>query len=461
MTTDLAELLRQVDPSVVGARVRAAREVFGVPLDDLARSTGLPVTTLADVEHGRRPADLALLSAVAASTAASVELLVTGLSQDALTDLQGDLDLARLTLSSSDPSGALATADRVLTHLDDAAATAPHLDRTARRLRARALEASGDLAEAIDELRRVSAVPVAEVEWVEDLISLARCYRESLQIDAMVAVGEQAEPLIQDLDLADTTQAIQLTVTCAIAHMLRGDTGHCVRICMRAAEHAERLGLAPAKGAALWNAGVAKQAAGDLSAALQLVTTALELLEPSGDTRRIGMLRSQVASIHLDLADSDPRIALDLLALARRELDSSGADAAHRARHRLNTARAHDALGDTGMALRLLDESQSLAPADAIDVRAWQLMLRARIAARLGDTEGALASLHAATHLLTTCQADDVIALAWYRLGAAFEELDELDLAADAFHRACIAQGLRSRPPVLSTPPGSGEPDVA
>ncbi|WP_418063928.1 hypothetical protein [Pimelobacter simplex] len=444
MTTDLAELLRQVDPSVVGARVRAAREVFGVALDDLSRSTGLPVTTLADVEHGRRPADLALLSAVAASTAASVELLATGLSQDALTDLQGDLDLARLTLSSSDPSGALATADRVLTHLDDAAATAPHLDRTARRLRARALEASGDLAEAIDELRRASAVPVAEVEWVEDLISLSRCYRESGRLNEAIAVGEQTQNTIQELGLADTTEAIQLTVTCAFPHLLRGDVGHCARICLQAAAHAEQLGLASAKGSALWNAAVARQASGDLTAALELATSALELLEPDGDSRRIGRLRAQVASILLDVEGSDPNVALDLLALAREELDWAGAGAAEMARHRLNTARAHHALGDDVTALEVLDESERLAPDDAVDLRGWQLSLRARIAARAHDIDGALASLHSASRLLTTCQADGIIALAWFRLGADFEELGEHGLAADAFHRACIAQGLRS-----------------
>ncbi|MBU2695905.1 helix-turn-helix domain-containing protein [Pimelobacter sp. 30-1] len=459
MTTDLADLLQQVDPKVVGERVRAARELFALPLTDLSHATGLDPATLDDVEHGRRPADLTLLTAVAASTAASVELLITGLSQDALTDLQGDLDLARLSLSSSSPAGALTTAERILTQLDAAGATAPHLDRAARRLRARALEASGDLNGAVEELRRVSVVPVAEVEWVEDLISLARCYRESLQIDEMIAVGERSADLIKDLGLADTTQAIQLTVSCAIGHLLHGDFGHCARICRRAAAHAERLGLASAKGAALWNAGVAKQAAGDLPAALHLATAALELLEPGGDSLRIGMLRSQVASIRLDLEDSDPRIALALLALAREDLEGVGAGVVHLARHRLNTARAHHALGDDETARRLLDESEEITPADAIDVRAWQLMLRARIAARLRDVDGALASLHAATHLLTTCQADDVIALAWYRLGAAFEELGELDHAADALHRACVAQGLRS--PAVSEPLGRERSDDA
>lgn len=459
MTTDLADLLPQVDPKVVGARVRAAREIFALPLDALSRSTGVDIAALDDIEHGRRPADLGVLIAVAASTAASVELLVTGLSQDALTDLRGDLDLAGLTLSSRDPSGALAAAERVLDQLTAAGATAPHLDRAARRLRARALEANGELTEAIAELRRVSAVPVAEVGWVEDLISLSRCYRESLQIDEMIAVGEHSADLIRDLGLADTTQAIQLTVTCAIGHLLRGDFGHCARICRRAAAHAEQLGLASAKGAALWNAGVAKQAAGDLPAALYLATAALELLEPEGDSLRIGMLRSQVASIRLDLEDSDPRIALALLALARQDLDGAGAGVVHLARHRLNTARAHHALGDDETALRLLDESEDIAPADAIDVRAWQLMLRARIAARLRDVDGALASLHAATQLLTTCQADDVIALAWFRLGAAFEELGELDHAADALHRACVAQGLRS--PAVGKPFGRGRSDDA
>lgn len=446
MTTDLAELLRQVDPSVVGARVRAAREVFGVPPGDLADAIGLDSAALDELERGIRTPDLALLSAVADATATSAELLVTGLSRDVLADLHGDLDLAGFTLSSQDSSAARATAERILGQLDAAGATAPHLDRAARRLRAKALEASGDLAEAIDELRRVSAVPVAEVAWVEDLISLSRCYRETGQLSEAIAAGEEAQSTVRDLGLADTTEAIQLTVTTAFAHLVQGDIGHCARICLKAAAHADQLGLPSAKGAALWNAAVAKQAAGDLSAALELATAALELLEPDGDSRRIGMLRAQIASIRLDLEDSDPRVALELLALAGQELEWAGAGAAEMARLRLNTARAHYALGDDVAALEVLDDSERLAPADAVDVRAWQLSLRARIAARARDVDGALTHLHAASRLLATCQADAIIALAWFRLGAAFEELGEQDLAGDAFLRACVAQGLRSPP---------------
>jgi len=137
VTTDLAELLRQVDPSVVGARVRAAREVFGVPPGDLADAIGLDSAALDELERGIRTPDLALLSAVAEATATSPELLVTGLSRDVLADLHGDLDLAGFTLSSQDSSAARATAERILEQLDAAGATAPHLDRAARRLRAK------------------------------------------------------------------------------------------------------------------------------------------------------------------------------------------------------------------------------------------------------------------------------------------------------------------------------------
>lgn len=456
MTTDLADLLPQVDPSAVGARVRAAREVLALTPADLADAIGTDRGSLTEVEQGLRLADLSLLAAVADATATSAELLVTGLSRDVLTDLQGDLDLAGFTLSSQDPTGALTTADRVLSQLTAAAATAPHLDRAARRLRARALEASGELTEAIEELRRVTAVPVAEVGWVEDLISLSRCYREAGRLREAMTLGEDVRDTLRELGLEDTTEAIQLTVTCAFAHLVQGDVAYCARACLQAAARAERLGLATAKGSALWNASVAKQAAGDLDAALELATVALELLEPDGDSRRIGMLRAQIASIHLDLEDSDPRIALELLALADQELDWAGAGAAEVARLRLNTARAHHALGEDDVASQLLAESERIAPPDAVDVRAWQYSLRARIAARAHDIDGALASLHAAARLLTTCQADAIIALAWFRLGAAFEELGEHGHAAGAFHRACVAQGLRPRPP--HAPPRTWRP---
>ncbi|UUW89886.1 helix-turn-helix domain-containing protein [Pimelobacter simplex] len=444
MTTDLADLLQQVDPKVVGERVRAARELFALPLTDLSHATGLDPATLDDVEHGRRPADLTLLTAVAASTAASVELLITGLSQDALTDLQGDLDLARLSLSSSSPAGALTTAERILTQLDAAGATAPHLDRAARRLRARALEASGDLNGAIEELRRVSVVPVAEVEWVEDLISLSRCLRDSGDLAEAIAIGENAETEIRSLGLAETTEAIHLTVTVAAAYLFRGDVRHGARLCRRAADKADECELLVAKASALWNASGALDTNGDPNGALPLALEALAIYETEGDTNLLARLRTHVATLQLKTQPPDLDSALAMLERARVELDWAAGTSIDAARHRLCTARVLHSLGDDDRASDMLDESESLTPVEAPELRAWQSALRGLLAAERGDVHQTREHFLTAIHTLTSSGADKDAAQMWFELGDTLLRLGDRESALDAFRRAGISQGLQT-----------------
>ncbi|XBB65304.1 helix-turn-helix domain-containing protein [Nocardioides sp. WV_118_6] len=446
MTPDLDVLLSAVDPAVVGARIRAARETAALPAGELCRATGVDEAALADLEDGRRPLAPAFVTAVADHTDTTVEMLATGLSRDVLTVLQGELDHARLALSGQDSSDACAVADRVLEQLRSARATAPHLERDARRLRATAREASGDLAAAVTDLHVITTTPRRDPQWLKDLIALCRCYRESGQLDTAIAVGESATPMIRDLGLQGVTEAIQLTVTVASAYIFRaatGDIGHATRLCLRAADDADLYELPIAKASALWNASVAKYVGGDIAASLSLGQQALALYGDQGDIRNLGVLHMQMANAYLAQDPPDATAALEMLRLAGAELTMAGASAVELARHRQVLARAHLELGDVDAAHDLLAESDALAPDDAVELRAWHFTLLGTLAARRRDFREAYTHLEHAVRMLTASGADGDAAQVWFRVASVFAELGEMKMAADAYRRAAVSQGLR------------------
>lgn len=442
---DLSTLLAQVGPAVVGGRIRAARRDARLSLDDLARSTGLGVALLDDLEHGRLLPDLDVLTRTAAATGTTADVLVTGLTGDLATHLRGGLDLAGLWLSTHHSGTALATADDVLDQLATTGATAPHLERAARRLRATAREAAGDLTGAIADLTDLTAVPVAELAWVQDLISLSRCHRSAGHLDRAIATGEDARPTIRDLGLATTDEAFQLTITVAAAYLSRGDLGHATRICKRAADEAGQLGLHLARASALWNRSLALLEDGDAEAALTDALEAHQYFTAQGDTRNLGRLRIQIATTRLALDPPDALGALEILAVARDDIDWSTAGAVDLAGHRLITAHALHLLGDDERATDVLAESEAAAPDTAPGLHAWQRALRGRIRAARGDLTGARRHFQDAVALLESIGSPADAGQLWYELGDLLLAADEPEQAIDAYRRAYELRGIRGR----------------
>lgn len=434
-----------VDKVHLGRRLRGARRTIGKAVQVLADETGLTPEQINDVEAGRVLPDDRQLTALARHTKTSPDALISGPDSAALIDIKGYLDNAELLHSSREGTAELLRAvDCALDRL--AGSAAPEVERAARRLRATALERSGDLQGAVDELLVVTAEPVAETQWLTDLIALSRCYRESGQLNQAIDVGESRREAIHALGLADSTEAIRLTVTVAGAYIFRaaeGDLGHATRLCMRAARTAESHDLPLARASALWNASVARYVGGDTTGALDLGLEALQLYEVSGDTRNLGVLRTQVANVYLAQRPPVSAAALDLLMSARAELDWANASVLERARHHQITARALHEAGEPDAAAAELRVCDALIPENAVELRAWQLVLRGQLAADHRDVEGARRFLHEAVGLLSGSGADGDVAQAWFKLGDVFAELGEDDLAADAYRRAGASHGLR------------------
>lgn len=443
------ELLRLIDPAALGRRIRAARATAGLDLPELAGLAGTTPTHLADLEAGRARPTLLVLSTLAEHTWTSADVLLLGVPADLVPELYRRIDDASLGLSGASAEAALETADRIIDLLSTA--SLPYLDLAARRLRATALEILGDLAGAVDELRRVSAVPVAEVGWIKDLIALSRCHRELGELDDAIAVGEDATTTIRWLGLAETTEAIQLAVTVAMAYLFRGDVRHGARLCRRAADQADQYGLPVAKASAMWNASCALDAGGDPAGGLDLALEALAIYERQGETRLLARLRIDVVTLQLKLPSPDLDGALAMLDRARVELDAAPSTSLDAARHRLCAARVRHRLGDEDTAADLLDESVALTPDEALDLRAWQSALRGRLAADRGDAHRAREHFLSAVHTLVGNGSDKDAAQLWFELGDTLTTLGEDELALQAFRSAGASQGLRA--PVLTPLP--------
>ena len=435
-----AALLTRVDSAALGGRLRAARLAAGLTQSQLA--AGIVATSFVSlVESGRRRPHLDVLTALVERAGASLELVLSGMTRDRQDAVQSTLDLAELSLSSEDPSMALGVADAVLDDL--VGMNAPELFENALRLRASAREAAGDLDGAVTDLETLTAESVSDVRWVRDLISLSRCLRESGRLDEAIAVAESRQAQVERLGLSATTEAVQLTITTAGAYIQRGDLGHGLRTCKRALADAVRYRLPVAQAAALWNASAVFEARGQTEEALTMALQALELFEGSGDTRNLGRLRNHVANIQLSLQPPDAAGAIEMLRLARKELDWSTAGALDAARHRLTTATALELLGQYEEATTELEASVSLSPPNAVELLASQAAMRGRLAAAWGDLDLARRHYQDGVAMLTGSGADTDAAKLWYELGRILHRLDEPELAADAFRRAGVSQGLQ------------------
>jgi tetratricopeptide (TPR) repeat protein len=439
-----ADLLARVSLPELGTRLRAARVAAGLTQVQLARDIIEP-SYVCRVEGGHRRPNLRVLTTLAERVGAPLEELLTGMTRDRRAAIQSRIDFAELSLSSEDPSEALAVADEVLAEL--VGMNAPDLSEGALRLRASAREASGDLDGAAADLMALTAGPVADVAWVKDLISLSRCLRESGRLDEAIAVDVAHRAQVERLGLAETTEAVQLTITTSAALVFRGDLGRALRICKRAAADAVRYGLPVAQASALWNASAVLQLRGrSAQDALTMALQALALFEESGDTRNLGRLRIHVANVQLSLRPPDAAGALEMLQRARQEVDWSTASALDAARVRLGMAISHELLGQYPEAAIELEASVTVSPVNAAELLAFQAALRGRLAAAEGDLDAARQHYREGIATLTGSGADRDAAQLWYELGEIYRGLGDSEPAADAFRRAGAAQGLRSTP---------------
>ena len=127
------------------------------------------------------------MCAIADRLAVTVDELLLGVAPDRIAELRLQLDHAELALATGSPAEALETVTRLLA--DPAIAELAELRRSAGYVHAGALEASGDLQAAILALEDLAETSPSDLDWIDGLTALSRCYRESGELGRAIEVG--------------------------------------------------------------------------------------------------------------------------------------------------------------------------------------------------------------------------------------------------------------------------------
>lgn len=446
-----AALLRSVDPSALGARLRAARLARGMSQTELA-GDDVSVGYVSRIESGSRRPQLAVLTAFAARLQTPVDQLLRGVTASEYDEIRLGLDYAELALET----GETADAERqARTHLDLAVDASLHdLARRGRYLYARALEANGDLDSAILQLEElVESAP--DPLLVLAGIALVRCYKETGDLNLAIEAGERLESRIEQAGLDRCDEAVLFAVNVAGAYIRRGDLHHAARICTEAIRRADELESARARAGAYWNASLVHAKRGDVGAAAPLASRALALLMEGNDSRNLARLRSMLGELQLQLDPPQIEEARANLTRAREEMLASSASEIDVAQADICIAQSHLLAGEPERALELVSLAQESAGMRAADAQAEALVVRGQALVAMGRATEAHRSYVEAMHVLTAAGADRPVAQLWFELAGLMEEAGDLHRAREAYRNAAATTGLTSRRRVARQVPTS------
>lgn len=438
-------LLQDIDPRLLGSRLRAARLARGWTQTDLAGDL-VSVGYISRLESGQRRPLAHVLESLASRLDIAIDELLRGPTARQQDAVKLSLDYAELALESGD----LLEAESRARETRDRARALPHVDLAGRAtfLVARTLEVQGNIDDAILELEEIVEAPLTTLLSVKAAISLSRCYRESGDLHQAIDAGERVLRRLQDTPLDSTDEAVQLTVTIAAAYYDRGDTGHAVRLCRKAIDKADLLDSPQARASAYWNASVMEADRGSVRNAVPLAERALALLSEGEGGRNLARLRSTVADLQLQL--DPPRLAEAhaLLERADQEMRQSSASAIDLARNELVRARTYLLSGDFAQAASMSAGVQRAIDEVAPDLAADACSVEGQAWAASGDVTRAAACYRRAVMKLTGIGSDRGAGQLWFELAGLLEGVGDMDTARTAYRSAAASTGLRSRPAV-------------
>lgn len=442
LSQELVVLSKNIDPIILGQRIKDARVAAGLTQGELAQGV-VSTAYISRIESGQRRPDTALLQHIAELSRVSVDSIVLGVSRDEVAEMQLGLDFAELALNTGDPAQALERTTIILAQAE--AANLPDLARTARFLRALALEATGSVNDAIILLEDFSEAEPHDLQWLKALIALSRCYRISGDLNMAIGIGKRAEEDVERLRLEGLGEAVQLTLTVAAAYHERGDIGYATRMCKRAIDQAEQMDSPLAKASAYWNASVMEWLRGNVSGALPLAEKAIILFEVADDACFLARMRNQLGELQLRADPPQADAAVATLQQAQQELDFTGANPEDKALNLLRLAHAHFLLGHTDEAEVEARACREAAGTVLPIVAAETIVLLGQMAAARAETEESRRLYQEAIILLSGVGADREAAELWFELAGLLEGMGDYDQARDAYKRAAASTGLTRR----------------
>jgi tetratricopeptide (TPR) repeat protein len=438
-----AELLGQTDREALGRRLRAARQALGLTQGDVADGL-MSVAYLSRIESGHRRPSAPVLQDLALRLDVSVDSLLGEADRREVDEIRLALNYAELSLESGQPEDAEKHLVQALEH--PATARLDSMRDRARLLHARVLEGTNREDDAILELEAlIDDRSTDGMTLIKAGIALSRIYRETGDMGRAIECGERVMTRVDEAGLDACDEAVQLAVTVAAAHFERGDTAHAVRLCRKAIARAESLGSPMARASAYWNASVMQANRGDVTAAVPLAERALALLSEGQDTRNLARLRTEVGRLQLELDPPDLEEARSNLEQAAAEMEWSSATPVDRAWTLLGLARVAFLSGELTTSRELIAQVHATADGHAPLAEAEALTLEGRTLAADGDTDLAALAYQKAVHRLSAIGADQNAAQLWFDLADLLEGVGLAEAALDAYRRAAVSTGLRTR----------------
>lgn len=441
VTPDLRVRAKNIDATLVGARIKLARQRAGLTQGEAA-GDHMSTAYISRIEAGQRRASADLLVALANRLGCDPDELLAPDDDIAAREthdrLTLDLDYAELDLRTGQGDSALTRIDALLADPE-----IPHeLVVKARFLRGQALETTGQLTQAIKTFEDLLSLSTDALFRIRALLALSRCYREEGDLARACEIGERAGVLVSAAELEGSAEGIQLAVTVAAAHFERGDVNHALRMCERAVESAERLESPTARASAYWNSSIVHQRQGNVADALPLAQRAVALLEQTHDARSMARLRSQLGFLQLTMDPPELEGASLNFERARAEMVFNDASTFDFGRNELGRARCRLLLGDAEEAERLAEDCFETVRESSLMLSAHALTVLGQVAATRQDPESAIAHFRRALVVLDGVGADREAAQLWFELANLLREYGAVEDAIEAFRRAGASTGL-------------------
>jgi tetratricopeptide (TPR) repeat protein len=440
MTPELARALTEVAPADLGGRIKAARLAAGLTQPELGGEDA-SAAYLSRIEKGERRPRAELLLLLAERLSVSPDYLLVGDGWEEVRRLELLLDHAELSLVGGE-------ADNAFRMAREAMASAQLGEVRGGRNRARflvagALDALGDPG-AVEAYLPLVSEDVDQSTRLKAATALSRIWRESGQLERAITSARAVIDSVPDAERA-TEECIRLTVTLAAALNVDGRVHEAMELCDRAIEESAALSSPVARASAYWNASAFRAEAGEIDQAIVMARRALHLLEDTERVRDLGRLRMQLGIILLQQQPPQVDDASEQLELAGRELAWSEASTTDVLRNDVLKAQARHLAGDAATAraaaIGVLEGAGTEQPHVAVDA----LVLLGQIDWADGAFDQAREWYRRAITVLTGVGADHSAAQLWFELGAAADEAGLVDEARDAYRRAAVSSGMRTR----------------
>lgn len=440
MTPVLARALTEVPSADLGARIKAARVAAGLTQPELGREDA-SAAFLSRIEKGERRPSVDLLHLLAERLAVTPDYLLIGEGWEETRRLELLLDHAELSLVGGEAQSAWEKADEALGSAQ--LGSVPGGVSRARFVQAGALDTLGD-AGAVEAYLPLVADDIDQSIRLKAATALCRLWRESGQYERAINVARAAIDTVPASERA-MEDCVRLTVTLAAALHYDGRVQEALDLCDSTIAESEALSTPVARASAYWNASLFRADAGEIDTAIDLARRALHLFEDTERVRDLGRLRMQLGLILLQHEPPQLEDANQQLDMAARELAWSAANPTDVLRNDVLKAQARFLGGETARAREaasaVLDAARADLPLLAVDA----LVLLGQIDWSEGAYDDAREWYRQAITVLTGVGADHGAAQLWFELGDAADEAGLVDEARDAYRRAAVSSGMRTR----------------